>query len=54
MQNYKGLISKKFSTNWNMSILKDSEDGIFHKPQTSARTLSTATYFKYDITKFRN
>jgi len=45
MLNYKGLISKNFSTNWNMSILKDSEDGIFHIQQTSARTSSTTAYF---------
>jgi len=49
MQNYKGLISKNFSTDWNMSILKDSEDGIFHIPQTSARNSSTVSYFYYDI-----
>jgi len=28
-----------------MSILKDSEDGIFHIQQTSARTSSTTAYF---------
>ena len=40
-----------------MSILKDSEDGIFHTPQTSARTSSIATYFwiRYDkIQKLSN